>query len=177
MVGSGHGSGVHIGGGYVLTAAHVVAGSLNAPKDKPLPVKIRDDKGGETDVEVLWSSERYDVALVRIEHPVMAAAPIECRAPSIGEAIVVQGNPGSMTWVSTWGRVGSAEQELGRWARAVVIDAAVLPGNSGGPAFTEDGNVIGIITGASTAGSFPVLTAVGINIMVPAPVICELLAR
>ena len=53
----GHGSGVHIGGGYVLTAAHVVKGV------NKVTLKTKDGKAREADV--LWANTDYDVALLR----------------------------------------------------------------------------------------------------------------
>lgn len=53
----GHGSGSHIGSGFVLTAAHVVDG--RAPK-------VVTSAGNRQDAEILWINRQYDVALLRI---------------------------------------------------------------------------------------------------------------
>lgn len=169
MVGNGHGSGVHIGNGYVLTAEHVVARSLKAPKDKPLPVAIRADDGSEVTGQVLWASAQYDVALVKV-HSAAGAADLACRPLVIGETVMAYGNPLTLQWARSWGRVSTDEQEVGRWPRAVAMDTAVMPGSSGGPIFDEAGNVVGLVVGMTTRGA-------GYSFVVPAPVICELLAR
>src|SRR5690606_30707311 len=51
---TGHGSGVHIGGGKFLTAAHVTDGAKE--------LHIRTPDGKERDAELLWSSPAYDVS-------------------------------------------------------------------------------------------------------------------
>lgn len=55
----GLGAGVHIGNGYVITAAHVVAGVKTGAD-----VTLKTRPGEEIDAEVLWSNEDYDVALL-----------------------------------------------------------------------------------------------------------------
>lgn len=167
-VGAGHGSGVHIGGGYVLTAQHVVASSLEAPKDKPLPVTIRADDGSEAEGEVLWASAGYDVALVKV-YTAASAADLDCRPLVVGETVMAWGNPLTLQWARSWGRVSTDEQEISRWPRAVAMDAAVMPGSSGGPIFDEDGDVVGLVVAMNTSGP-------GYSFVVPATVICELLA-
>lgn len=171
-VGQGRASGVHIGNGYVLTAAHVVAASVKASKDKPVPVTTRDDQGNEADAEVLWSSEKYDLALVKIA-AAPEAAEMVCRQLVIGEPVMAYGNPSTLRFARSWGRVSTTEQAIGRWPRAVAIDAAVMPGSSGGPLFDEAGFLIGIVVGAAN----PAAGYAGFSFIVPALAICELLAR
>jgi len=66
---NGHGSGVYIGNGLVLTAAHVVGDSktVTLHSDRDLPG------------EVLWSNKKYDLALVRfsVTVPDMPAARLD----------------------------------------------------------------------------------------------------
>jgi S1-C subfamily serine protease len=168
-VGTSHGSGVHIGNGYVLTAEHVVYAHTNAPKDKPRPLTIRNDRGGEAEAEVLWSSDYYDVALLRTDMP-LGTSELSCRPLIVGEPVTVLGNPKQMSWVQTWGRIGSAEQAVKDfWPRAVVVDVTTTTGSSGGPVLDADGRTVGIVVGG--------VSATGYNFSVPAPVICDLLAR
>lgn len=61
IVGNGHGSGVNIGDGYIVTAAHVVGNEKVVRVKGRWPFAIF-----ETDAEVLWSNPAYDVALLRI---------------------------------------------------------------------------------------------------------------
>lgn len=55
-VGAGLGSGVHIGGGDILTAAHVVGDAKT--------VKIKTFAGIESDADVLWVNKDFDIALI-----------------------------------------------------------------------------------------------------------------
>jgi len=173
MVGLGHGSGVHIGNGLILTAEHVVASAASAPTDKPVAVTIRDDRGNEFVADILWASARSDIALVKIPLSPEASPPeasqLVCRQIVVGEPVMVSGNPSSMQFARSWGRISTGEQAISRWHRAVATDVAALPGSSGGPVFDEAGQLIGIVVGMTNPAGF--------IIIVPARVICDLLAR
>src|SRR5690606_41114688 len=85
---TGHGSGVGVGDGIIVTAAHVVG------EDKS--VKVKSETGEIYDGEVLWASEAYDIAFVRVKDaPTIGKAPIVCREPIPGEEITIRGNPRS----------------------------------------------------------------------------------
>ena len=58
MQGTGHGSGVHIGDGFIVTAAHVVGDA------KETEIKL--DDGATRKAETLWVNKAYDIALVRV---------------------------------------------------------------------------------------------------------------
>jgi S1-C subfamily serine protease len=58
-VAEGHGSGVNIGNGYIVTAAHVPGEAAT--------VKIKTSGGKEFDADVLWVNHVYDVALLRAD--------------------------------------------------------------------------------------------------------------
>lgn len=166
LAGGGHGSGIHIGGGYIITAEHVVvSGSAS----------IKLDNGEEQKATILWSSAANDIALLRTE-PTMAASALDCRVAADGEAILARGNPLALEFASSSGRVAGAERKMGRWERAVPTDLTVVMGMSGGPSFSADGRVIGINVGVllASVGMFPSMT--GFGVMVPAAVVCDLLA-
>lgn len=105
--GKGHGSGVHIGNGYVVTAAHVVG------DNKSMTLKSPD--GGTQEAEVLWRNKTYDVALMRAADPdKLGTAHLACRTPKAGELISAKGNPLNIEFVTVWGRVaGDARAGVG----------------------------------------------------------------
>lgn len=151
-VSGGTGSGVILEGGYVLTAAHVVAGSPDA-------IKLTNADGrSAVHVEVMWISTKYDLALIKVKDPDFLAASghatLECVLPPVGSDIRAEGNPLGVDFVSQWGKIGSSVQSIGRWAQAISIGAPLAPGMSGGPVYDLDGNVVGINVGGAVAGGF-----------------------
>lgn len=168
---AGHGSGVHIGHGLILTAAHVV-------KDHADGIKIKTDAGVETTAEVLWASAEHDVALLRDADLSAASARLDCRATKVGEHVSAVGNPGPLEFVTTWGRVAAIEKARANWKSTIMIDSTVAPGMSGGPLFDRYGHVIGIVVGVQISGSSPFgINIVPISYIVPSTDVCRLLAR
>lgn len=168
--GTSHGSGVHIGRGLILTAAHVV-------KDQTT-VQIKTDAGVETTAEILWASAEHDVALLRDADLSAAAARLDCRATKVGEPVSAVGNPGPLEFVTTWGRVAAVERARADWKSTIIIDTTVAPGMSGGPLFDRYGHVIGIVVGVQISGSSPFgISVVPISYIVPSTDVCRLLAR
>lgn len=158
----GHGSGVHIGGGYILTAAHVASkGNAEAVFDN----------GQKRPAQLLWSNSAYDVALLLIEDAALQAAPLACDEPRVGSLFRAYGSPGNIDFVSTDGSVVGSAREYGPWKQIVVVDATIVMGMSGG-ALISRGRVIGISVGVMDLGG-----PTGIGYAVPGSAICKLLAR
>lgn len=168
---NGHGSGVHIGDGYIVTAAHVVG-----DQEK---VKIKSTLGGEQEAEVLWINKSRDIAMLKVaDASAYAAALLECKDPAVGDPVVAKGNPLSSEFVSFWGHISGTGRTDGPWRNVFVVDISGAPGISGGPVYNTAGNVIGIFVGAKLAvigGMYPSFT--GISLVVPGSSICEMLAR
>jgi serine protease Do len=133
--GSGHGSGVHIGDGYILTAGHV------ADSAKILHIKTSDGKTRPADV--LWINKEYDVALLRTDPKDIGAATLSCRYAHVGEDIRAIGNPLSLEFVSSYGRISGDVRKLGPWKSVLVTDLTTVMGQSGGPVFDEGGGIGG----------------------------------
>ena len=178
-VANGLGSGVHIGGGNIVTAAHVV--------DDAKTVKIKTNAGIESDADVLWVNKDYDIALIHTAGNVGGSSELDCREPRFGEQIQAVGNPLGMEFIASFGRVAGAGRQLGAWKRVIVTDMTTVMGQSGGGIFANDGRVVGINVGvtlatlksgkdAAGADTFtPTMT--GFGFVVPASVVCDLLAR
>lgn len=167
---TGHGSGVHIGDGYVLTAAHVTAG-------KETMAYLRDDglKGSAT---VLWENKARDISLVRIDTDSgISAANLECREPDPGETVLLKGNPLNLEHITTYGRVAGSAVPIAHWESVVPVDASIAGGMSGGGMFDTDGDLIGINVGMALQPLGMAATAVGLSLIVPGSAICGLLAR
>jgi len=176
-IGRGHGSAVMIGTdsegrGIYLTAHHV---AVNATEDKPATIKT--DQGMEARAEVLWGSEKYDIALIRAEL-VVSKSDLECRRPEFGEQLEMRGNPLNMEHISTWGRVAGKSHKVGNaWENVVPIDGALAGGMSGGAVFDTNGDLVGINVGAAVQPRGFSGSLVGLSYIVPGDVICDLMGR
>lgn len=171
--GGGHGSGTHIGGGFVITAGHVA----EAEGDK---LKARFKDGTEAEAVTLWSNSAYDIALLRIDVEDAPAARLDCRSPEVGEPLSFLGNPLKMEFIRTSGFVagdvtGAYEQA---WIEVLPVDGALAGGMSGGGAFDADGDLVGVNVGIPIQPlGWSSGTATGISFIVPARTVCNLLAR
>ncbi|WP_164903167.1 S1 family peptidase [Rhizobium leguminosarum] len=174
----GHGSGVHIGNGLVVTAAHVADGTK--------PIKIKSSDGAEADAEVLWANKAYDVALLSTKGKIPGSAEIDCRAPKLGDEIQAAGNPLNLEFVSSFGRIAGNVRKADPWREVVITDITTVMGVSGGPVFGKDGRVVGIAVGVVPAplkiddgkgGTTYAPSLTGFGTAVPGSVICMLLGR
>lgn len=166
--GPGHGSGVHIGNGYILTAAHVTKGAES--------VEVLSDDGKTTKAEILWSSSAYDVTLLRADIKAKAS-PLSCREPYEGEAIRASGNPYDQKFVSASGHVAGAASEYSPWKRVFVVGTTMVHGMSGGPTFDARGNVIGINVGVMVVSVGMASYVASFGYIVPSSSICGLMGR
>jgi S1-C subfamily serine protease len=140
----GQGSGVVLAqDGFVLTNAHVAAGGGRLRIRLPGARAVRGEPVG--------ADERTDLAVVRADAGGLPALPLSARRLRVGELVVAIGNPlGFERSVST-GVVSALHRNLrapkdGVLEGLVQTDAAVNPGNSGGPLVDASGAVVGITT-------------------------------
>jgi S1-C subfamily serine protease len=158
------GSGVLLEGGRILTNAHVVA---HAQEVYVQPYKSSD----RLTAKVEWLALDCDMAILKIEDPKemgdVKPLPLADSLPKLKSKITVMGYPtGGDTLSLTEGIVSRIElsgYSYGTAALRIQVDAAVNPGNSGGPGVI-DGKVVGIV--------FSVLReAENIGYIIPAEVI------
>lgn len=186
-----HGSGVDIGNGYILTAAHVADSKEDiGPRD----LKIIDSLGRSHGVEVMWANHAYDVALLHITDDAsdIASRALSCRYLDAGESLSFIGNPLGLRDVTTYGRLAKAKIEAyGPWAAINTVSGQLIPGMSGGPTLDRFGDVVGINVGIAVEmqhvsigneqGPLPLMGAspmgFDMSFIVPGRVICRLMDR
>jgi serine protease Do len=157
----GAGSGVIISeDGIILTNNHVV-GNANR-------VAIRLIDGRQFTGVVLGRDPGIDIAIVRIDAPDLAVAPLgDSDALQVGQAAIAIGNPLGLERTVTSGIISAINRSPRGFLLEGLVqtDAAINPGNSGGPLLDIDGEVIGINT-AIIRGQADV-PAVGLGFAVP----------
>lgn len=172
FVGQSIGSGVHIGDGYIITAAHVV--------DDAKTVKIKSRDGKDHGADVLWVNADYDIALVQVaDASGMPSAAMSCRTATVGENITAVGNPMGVEFLSAFGRISGEPREfLPNWKLVFVVDMTALGGQSGGPVFDDAGDVIAIVVGGLISPlARDIASPTGYNFAVPSAAVCKLMGR
>jgi S1-C subfamily serine protease len=170
LTAGGHGSGIHVGNRYIITAAHVVGAADT--------VKIRAKHGGESEAEVLWVNKAHDLALLRAKDLTgVAVSQIECGVPAIGQHIEAIGAPGPLEFIHAYGRVASGVQSNSHWASYFIAAMVVGPGMSGGPVFDARGKVVGIVVGVAVAQLGWTPSALSLAYVVPSQTVCNLTMR
>lgn len=136
---SGLGSGVVLTeSGLIVTNAHVVGDADE--------VQIERFDGSVSSARVLARDTQQDLALLRTDDASLSWSPPPLeRAPArVGSEVYLVGHPVGLGWTVTRGIV-SALREDAR-GRLLQTDAAISPGNSGGPVLDAEGHVLGIVT-------------------------------
>jgi putative serine protease PepD len=139
--------------GDILTNAHVVSESGVTANSVTVVFKGEGSDGVQVPATIVGSDESTDVALLRID-PSQAPAltPVKLGDSSqvaVGEEVVAIGNPLGLDFSLSSGVVSATDRELQSPNGATITggiqtDAAINSGNSGGPLFNADGEVIGI---------------------------------
>jgi serine protease Do len=156
---TGEGSGFFISSdGYAVTNNHVV--------DHAKTVQVTTDDGKIFTAKVVGTDEKTDLALIKIDGGSFPYVKFADHAPRVGEWVVAVGNPFGLGGTVTAGIVSASGRDIGSgpYNDYIQIDAPINKGNSGGPAFDVDGNVIGV----NTAIFSPSGGSVGIGFDIPA---------
>ncbi len=125
--------------GLILTNAHVVEGA------EEVTVKLSDKR--EFSAQVLGADARTDVAVLKIAATGLPAVRIgDAKKTEVGEWVAAIGSPFGLESTVTAGIVSAKSRNLPdeRLVPFIQTDVAVNPGNSGGPLFNLDGEVVGI---------------------------------
>jgi len=125
--------------GYILTNAHVVDGV------KEVHVKLTDRR--EFTAKVVGTDPKTDVALIKIDAKNLPTVRIgSAKNIEVGQWVVAMGSPFGFENSLTAGVVSAKSRSLpgDGYVPFIQTDVAVNPGNSGGPLFDMNGNVIGI---------------------------------
>jgi serine protease Do len=155
---TGEGSGFFISAdGYAVTNNHVV--------DHAKTVTVTTDDGKIHTANVVGTDPKSDLALIKVDGSGFAYVKFADNAPRIGEWAIAVGNPFGLGGTVTAGIVSATGRDIGRGGDDYIqIDAPINRGNSGGPTFDTEGNVMGV----NTAIFSPSGGSVGIGFDIPA---------
>jgi serine protease Do len=166
---TGQGSGFFItADGYAVTNNHVV--------DKAESVEVTTDDGKTYTAKVIGTDPRTDIALIKVSgRSDFPFVHLGDHSPRIGDWVLAVGNPFGLGGTVTAGIVSARGRDIGAgpYDDFIQIDAAVNKGNSGGPTFDVDGNVIGV----NTAIFSPSGGNVGIAFDIPAETVKTVVAQ
>ena len=174
---TGQGSGwVFDGLGHIVTNNHVVEGETRVEIDFASGFKVYGD--------VIGTDAYSDLAVIKVDAPAGELFPLpmgDSDTLHVGQTVIAIGNPFGLSGTMTTGIISALGRALptveavsggGYYANGDIIqtDAALNPGNSGGPLLNLDGAVIGINsairTGSSTSVGEPVNSGIGFAISI-----------
>jgi serine protease Do len=144
--------------GYVVTNNHVV--------DHATEVTITMDDGSTHPAKVIGTDKRTDLALLKIKSSgPFTYVKFASKSPRVGDWVIAVGNPFGLGGTVTAGIVSARGRDInsGPYDDYLQIDAPVNRGNSGGPTFNTQGEVVGI----NTAIYSPSGGSVGIGFDIP----------
>ena len=165
----GQGTGIIItGDGYIVTNSHVIGDS----KSKYY-YQIKDNKGKKYNAYVVGYDTRTDLAVLKISAknltPVTFGKSTDLK---VGDDIIAVGNPGGVNFQNslTKGIVSAKERSIDDGSVTYIqTDAAVNPGNSGGPMCNLYGQVVGITTAKISSSVYE-----GMGFAIPSETIKEI---
>ena len=159
LLGSGF---VYDADGHVITSAHVV--------ENMTAVTVTLNDGTALEGQVLGRDPKTDLALIKIDAegltPVVVGSSDQAR---IGDPVLAVGNPFGLGNTVTSGIISARSRDIqvGPYDDFIQTDAAINRGNSGGPLFNADGEMIGV----NTAIFSPSGGSVGIAFAVPSKMV------
>lgn len=167
--GQSQGSGFFISeDGLVVTNHHVI--------EKGSEFTLVMDDGTKLDAELVGSDQRSDLALLKVKDADRKFTYVKFAKdlPPVGQWVVAVGNPFGLGGTVTAGIVSAHGRDINarNYESFIQIDAAVNKGNSGGPTFNLQGEVVGV----NTAIFSPSGGNVGIAFAIPAEVAEDVVA-
>ena len=156
----GTGAGVVVSAeGAILTALHVVEGSAG--------VQVRFADGTQASAEVESEEPENDIAVLSVNRlPEVVVPAVLGGGVQVGHDVFAVGHPLGLTHTLTAGVVSALDRSVGvdggrTLEDLIQFDAAVNPGNSGGPLLNRTGQVVGVVTGLANPSERSFFVGIG----------------
>jgi len=152
--------------GYVVTNNHVVENAIE--------VTLTTDDGKTLDAKIIGRDPKTDLALLKtVENGPFPTVSFANASPRVGDWVVAVGNPFGLGGTVTAGIVSARGRDIGSgpYDDYLQIDAPVNRGNSGGPTFNLNGEVVGV----NTAIYSPSGGSVGIAFAIPSETVSSVI--
>ena len=155
-----------LGSGFIIDPAGIVVTNNHVISEADEVTVILND-GTRLKAEIIGKDTKTDIALLRVkpDKPLKAVTFGDSERLRLGEWVIAIGNPFSLGGTVTAGIVSARNRDInsGPYDNYIQTDAAINRGNSGGPLFNLDGEVVGI----NTAIISPSGGSIGIGFAVP----------
>ena len=147
--------------GFIVTNNHVIEGADE--------IRVEFFSGLELDAELIGTDPATDIAVLKVSHdaPLPHVPWGDSEAARVGEWVIAVGNPLGQGFSVSAGIISARGRALqGNFDDYIQTDAAINRGNSGGPLFNMDGEVIGVNTAilSPTGGSIGIGFAMSSNV-------------
>src|SRR3954453_8974172 len=165
-----------LGSGFVIDAEGLIVTNNHVIADAEEITAVFND-GSKLKAELIGKDSKTDLALLRVkpDKPLKAVKFGNSDRLRLGEWVIAIGNPFSLGGSVTAGIVSARNRDInsGPYDNYIQTDAAINRGNSGGPLFNLDGDVIGV----NTAIISPSGGSIGIGFAVPSKVVQTVTAQ
>src|ERR1700716_741887 len=155
-----------LGSGFIIDASGIVVTNNHVIAEADEVTVILND-GSRLKAEIIGKDQKTDIALLRVkpDKPLKAVKFGDSEKLRLGEWVIAIGNPFSLGGTVTAGIVSARNPDInsGPYDNYIQTDAPINRGNSGGPLFNLDGQVVGI----NTAIISPSGGSIGIGFAVP----------
>ena len=150
--------------GYILTNYHVVESSDS--------IKVTTYDGTSYDAQLIGYDESNDIAVLKIDAADLTPVVLgDSDTLNVGDSVVAIGNPlGELTFTMTAGYISALDREITPDRTPINMlqtDVAINAGNSGGPLFDMDGNVIGMTTAKVSGTTESGVSIEGLGFAIP----------
>jgi len=166
-----------VGTGFIIDSSGLIVTNFHvAGKADSITVTLSD--GRKLPAKLLGGDEKTDLAVLKVssDKPLPSVKFGDATKVRVGQAVMAVGNPFGLGGTVTTGIVSARGRDIqsGPFDDYIQTDAAINRGNSGGPLFDMDGNVIGI----NTAIYSPTGGSIGLGFAIPSslaePVVAQL---
>ena len=158
--------------GYIVTNHHVIK---EAGKIK---IRLHDER--EFTAELIGADPKTDLALLKVDagEPLPAVVFGDSETARVGDPVLVIGNPHGLGFSVSAGIISARNRSLnGTYDDFLQTDAAINVGNSGGPLFNQDGEVIGVNTAIIGRAGSNAPGSLGIGFSMSSAVVTKVIAQ